>query len=183
MEEENITSELNEKMQEVNESKETWGRYLALSTACIAVLAAITPLLSGSFANLALVEKNNAILFQNRASDQWNYYQAKGVKKNLAEIFSSQNTDEKLKKEALRYGNEQVVIKKQAEIYQEEVVTANKNSEKIFEKHHKEAFGVTFFQIAIALSAMSALLKRKSFWFLSILFACSGIFSLFLGLL
>jgi len=34
---------------------------------------------------------------------------------------------------------------------------------------------VTFFQIAIALSAMSALLKRKSFWIFSVFVTLGGI--------
>jgi hypothetical protein len=37
-----------------------WGRYLALSTAIIAVLAAVGSLVSGNFATHALLAKNDA---------------------------------------------------------------------------------------------------------------------------
>ena len=54
-------------------SRETWISWVALSTAVLAVLAAIAGLLSGKHAN-------QAMLSQIEASDQWNYYQAKSIK-------------------------------------------------------------------------------------------------------
>jgi len=102
MEEENLTQEVKEKLEEVNEHVGNWNRYLALTTAFIAVIAAIASLQSGSYANEAVLEKNTAILFQNKASDQWNYYQAKGIKKNLADAFYQQTNDPKLKKDSIR---------------------------------------------------------------------------------
>ena len=52
---------------------ETWISWVALSTAILAVLAAIAGLLSGKHANEAMIN-------QIEASDQWSYYQAKSVK-------------------------------------------------------------------------------------------------------
>ena len=54
-------------------SDEKWISWVALSTAVLAVLAAITGLLSGKHAN-------EAMMSQIQASDQWNYYQAKSIK-------------------------------------------------------------------------------------------------------
>src|ERR1041385_8777375 len=54
-------------------SGETWISWVALSTAILAVLAAIAGLLSGKNAN-------EAMMSQIEASDQWNYYQAKSIK-------------------------------------------------------------------------------------------------------
>src|SRR5438046_8244551 len=50
-----------------------WISWVALSTAILAVLAAIAGLLSGSHANEAMMD-------QIKASDQWSYYQAKSIK-------------------------------------------------------------------------------------------------------
>src|SRR4051812_1801928 len=52
---------------------ERWISWVALSTAILAVLAAIAGLLSGQHANEAMAN-------QIEASDQWAYYQAKGIK-------------------------------------------------------------------------------------------------------
>src|SRR5437773_11960581 len=52
---------------------EKWISWVALSTAILAVLAAIAGLLSGSHANEAMMK-------QSESSDQWAFYQAKGIK-------------------------------------------------------------------------------------------------------
>jgi TolB-like protein len=54
-------------------SGEKWISWVALSTAVLAVLAAIAGLLSGKHAN-------EAMMSQIQASDQWSYYQAKSIK-------------------------------------------------------------------------------------------------------
>src|SRR5216684_3763530 len=87
------TSELKEKLEEATEHAEAreerarWIVYLSFSTALIAVLAAIAALESGTYSNEALLEKNEALLAQTKASDQWAYYQAKSVKST---IYASQ---------------------------------------------------------------------------------------------
>src|SRR5262245_63904016 len=87
------TTEFKEKLEEATERaveaaehRALWIVYLSFSTALIAVFAAIAALESGTFANEALVQKNEALLAQAQASDQWAYYQAKSVK---AAIYSS----------------------------------------------------------------------------------------------
>lgn len=182
MEEEINVQETKENLERLGETEVGWNKYLALTTAFIAVIAAIATLQSGDFANRALIEKNDAILFQNKASDQYGYYQAKGIKKNLAEFFYEETRDGQFKQQAERYQTEQDGIKKQAEEYTKRVDESNEKSAKLFEKHHKAALAVTLFQIAIALSAISALLKRKYFWILSLLLAAGGAATFILAL-
>ncbi len=179
--EEDITQELKEKIEGVIESNRGWSNYLAITTAIIAVLAALASLQSGTYANSALLEKNSAILLQSKASDQWNYYQAKGIKKNLAEGFLGQSSDPKLKQDVDRYSKEQQDIQKQAQDFEKQVEESNTKSEKLFEKHHKLAYAITLFQIAISLSAITALLKRKSLWYLSIVLTLAGLYFFGLG--
>src|ERR1041384_3207742 len=62
-----------------------WQRYLSLSTAMIAVLAAVASLESGANSNEAILEKSEAMLYQSKASDQWAFFQAKGIKATIAE--------------------------------------------------------------------------------------------------
>ncbi len=179
--EEDITLEIKDKIEEAAEGN--WNKYLAITTAIIAVMAALASLQSGTFANESLLEKNNAILAQSKASDQWNYYQAKGIKKNLAEYIFEQTNDTKSKENVDRYTKEQSDIQKQAEDLQKQAEENNIKSEKLFEKHHKTAFAVTLFQIAITLSAITALIRRKTLWYLSILLALAGVFFLGYGII
>jgi hypothetical protein len=161
------------------EHSQGWTRYLAMTTALIAVLAAVASLLAGNWANDALLHKNEALLAQTQASDQFAYYQAKGIKKALAEFQFAQTKDPAEQAQIDKYGEQQTEIKKTADEDVAKVGEADKAAEEQLEKHHHGALSVTLFQIAIALSAMSALLRRKSFWAFSVGLATAG--SAFLG--
>src|SRR6058998_2489284 len=121
------TTELKEKLVEAAESaveaaeqRSRWIVYLSFSTALIAVLAAIAALESGAYSNEALLQKNEALLAQTKASDQWAYYQAKSVK---ATVYATQaaalkssipEVAEKAQQEADRYDIEEREISKTA---------------------------------------------------------------------
>src|SRR5207245_9317774 len=60
----------------VEHSGAVWISWVALSTAVLAVLAAIAGLLSGHHVNEAMMN-------QIEASDQWSYYQAKSIKASV----------------------------------------------------------------------------------------------------
>src|SRR5947207_11267772 len=62
---------------------------IALSTALFAALAAISALKAGATVNEALVLKTEATRLQAEASDQWAYYQAKGIKAAVAEASAT----------------------------------------------------------------------------------------------
>src|SRR3954463_1671779 len=70
---EDPTERLKETMEAAEEKKEKWTMHVALSTAIIAVLAAIAGLYGNHHANEAMLD-------QLKSSDQWAYYQAKGIK-------------------------------------------------------------------------------------------------------
>jgi alpha-galactosidase/6-phospho-beta-glucosidase family protein len=148
-----------------------WISWVALSTAILAVLAAISGLLSGKHAN-------EAMMSQIQASDQWSYYQAKSIKAAILEAkttLASEVTDRD-KEKAAQYQKEQADIKREAE-HKEAEAKAN------FHKHEVLAGGVTMFQIAIAIAAISALTKKRSFWFVSLVFGGVGVVFLALGFL
>ena len=58
-------------------------RAIALTTSFLAALAAIASLLGGSTVNEALVLQSEATRLQAAASDQWAFYQAKGIKAEI----------------------------------------------------------------------------------------------------
>ena len=143
-------------------SRERWISWVALSTAILAVLAAIAGLLSGRYVNEAMMN-------QIEASDQWNYYQAKGIKAAVldAKMSLSGAPDESDQSKRDRYEKEQEKIKSEAE---QKEAAAKSN----FHKHEVFAGGVTMFQIAIAIAAISALTRKRRFWIVSLLFGAAG---------
>ena len=143
-------------------SRERWISWVALSTAILATLAAIAGLLSGR-------RVNEAMMSQIEASDQWSYYQAKSIKSSVldAKIALSGTPSAEDQAKAARYEKEQEQIKSEAE-HKEAAAKSN------FHKHEVLAGGVTMFQIAIAVAAISALTRRRPFWIVSLVFGAIG---------
>ncbi|MDB6147502.1 MAG: hypothetical protein JWO45_1166 [Spartobacteria bacterium] len=151
-------------------SGERWISWVALSTALLAVVAAISGLLSGKHAN-------EAMMSQIEASDQWAYYQAKGIKASLTEakMTLSPTVNEEDRAKVERYKEEQTEI-------QNEAKKKESDAKKHLRQHETFAAGVTMFQIAIAIAAISALTKKRQFWLVSLLFGVIGFVFLVLGL-
>jgi len=143
-------------------SRENWISWVALTTAILAVLAAIASLLSGEHAN-------EAMLSQIEASSQWSYYQAKSIKAAVLDAkaaFTGAPNESDQSKRA-RYEKEQEEIKSEAE-HREAAAKS------YFHRHEVFARGVTMFQIAIAIAAISALTRKRRFWIVSLVFGAVG---------
>lgn len=177
------THELKEHIDESVENAERaprWIRYLSLSTAMIAVFAAVASLESGSNSNEAILEKSEAMLNQSRASDQWAYFQSKGMKSALAAsqaeiVFDRADVATRLRADADRYTREADEIQAKAKELEAKVEENNRASEDLMEHHHRFAIAVTLLQIAIALSAIAALARRRPLWFLGLGVSAAGI--------
>src|SRR6202011_2292434 len=100
----------------------------------------------------------------------------KSIKASVLDAKMSLATavNEKDREKAARYEEEQSEIKSEAEHKQAD---AKSN----FHRHEIFARGVTMFQIAIAIAAISALTKRRAFWIVSLLFGIAGCVFLALG--
>ncbi len=187
------TQDLKERLEEAAEAggergaEVRWTTWLSLSTAIIAVLAAIAALESGAYSNDAIVQKNDAVLHQSKAGDAWSHYQAAGVK---ATIYSTQavaaprpDLADRWAREAERERSEQKTIKEEAEIEQEKVDEMGEKSEHSLHVHHQFAKSVTVFQVAIALAAIAALTRRKGMWWVSLAVGAAGVGLFALGVL
>ena len=154
-------------------SRERWVSAVALSTALLAAVAAIASLLSGDNVNEAMFE-------QIAASDQWNYYQAKGIKAmelstkvELLESAGKPVKDDDRKKLA-EYRRQQDEIAADAKEKAE-------SAERHMRRHHVIAKSVTLSQIAIAVSAISVLTRQRWFWIVGLAFGCGGLAFLIWG--
>jgi len=182
MEEQEIpTEQLQDKIHEnaeesMKEEREKWGLYVALSTACIAVLAAIAGLLSGHHANEAVID-------QIKSSDQWNFYQSKSIKSEIANSTqkilrgsAGQVKDAENDQAIARYEKEKEEIKKIAE-------EDGASAEKHLATHVTYSKAVTIFQIAIAISAIAILTRRKILWYGSVILSLVGIVFMIMGMM
>jgi hypothetical protein len=143
---------------------------IALTTAILAACAAIAALRAGATVNEALVLKTEATRLQGEASDQWAYYQAKGLKAAVQEASAAswlaigKAAPAKFTEEQKRYKEEQLEIKKKAEEKEHERDEKSKEADHLLHKHHGFANTVALFQVSIALGAVAALTRNKPVW-------------------
>jgi hypothetical protein len=165
------TDKLREAVQE--ELEREGGQFLrriALTTAVLAAIAAIAALKAGSTANEALVLKTEATQMQAEASDQWAYYQAKGIKLAVAQATEAswQSAGKRPPRDLLdkerRYAAEQEEIKTKAEALEHERDAKSHEADHLLHQHHGFANAVALFQVAIALGALAALTRNRALW-------------------
>jgi hypothetical protein len=141
---------------------------IAVTTALIATIGAVFAYQSGATQAEAMLFKNNAAIKKTEASNQWNYYQAKSSKQNLAELaieIAPAARQDDYRAQVKRYADEKAVIKKDAEKLEAESLKWDHDSDHALHVHHRWAQATTVLQVSIALAAI-ALLTRRS-WLLS----------------
>jgi len=137
---------------------------MAVTTAVLATVGALFSYQGGATQNDALLFKNEAAIKKTEASDQWNFYQAKSSKQNLAELGStlaSGEAAERYRSEAKRYSEEKKEIQVKAEALEKAGLDANVRSEESMHVHHRWAQSMTLIQVSIALAAIALLTRKK----------------------
>jgi hypothetical protein len=156
-------------------------RQISLTTAILAVLAALASLQAGATVNEALVLKTEATRLQSEASDLWAYYQAKGIKAAVQEasrapwLAMGKTPPLQYLEKAKRYGEDQAGIQDKARAKERERDEKLKESDHLLHKHHSFADAVALFQVSIALGAVAALTRYRLVWYGSLLAGLAGI--------
>ena len=154
-----------------DEKKETWLNYLALTTVIFAVCATLATFKGGSYST-------RSVMSQSQSSDEWAFYQAKSIKSYMYQMqkeafelkfldLPKSTTDEVINAYKGKIADYQKKIDKY-EVEKSEIQEKAKKLENVrddFQKH-AQAFGMAtiFLQIAILLSSIAALLKKKPVW-------------------
>lgn len=155
-------------------SGDRWSTMVALSTAILAVMAAIAALLAEHYAHESLHKHLEA-------NDKWSEGQAKNEKSSIlsgtAAVLEAigkpvpKKITDKIKDEDAKK------IKAYAEADKDE-----KENNELYARHEWLAGGVTLFQVAVAVSAIAVLTKRRWFWYLSLVFAAGAVSLMIFGL-
>jgi hypothetical protein len=148
-------------------TREKWVLGVALSSALLAGLAAVASLMAGHHAN-------EAMMLQIESTDQWSYYQSKGIKETAltskAEILDAlgKPVSGADKEKVAQYQRDKEEIEKKADQLEKEAQTH-------LRVHEVLASSVTMFQIAIAVGAISVLIRSRPFWLVSLVVGVVGI--------
>jgi Domain of unknown function (DUF4337) len=153
----------------------TFLKRIALTTALFAAVAAIAALKAGATVNEALVLKTEATRLQAEASDQWAYYQAKGIKGATAEaartswLAIAKEPPAEYSEKQKRYAEEQKEIEKKARELEKRRDEKSAEADHLLHRHHGFANAVALFQVSIALGAVAALTRSHPVWWGSML--------------
>ena len=131
---------------------------VAVTAAVLAVLASLSALQAERTAAESILSKNEAVLAQSRASDEWAYRQAKSIKLHLQELAPGGATDVERQRADIAASEERA---RSAEHERDE---ANRAATERFEEHHRFAVGTSLLQIAIVLETIAAVLDRPGLW-------------------
>jgi len=149
---------------------------LAVLTAVLSTIGAIFGYMGGHSQNAALLYKNEAAIQKTSASNQWNYYQAKSNKQNLAElsiVLTTGDAQEKYKQSVERYKKEKEDIKADADKLEAAAKEADHESEAEMHVHERWALATTLLQVSIALAAITLLTRKR--WLLVGVYGASGL--------
>lgn len=157
-------------------AKEESHRPVAFFMSVMAVLVAITTVLGHR-------SHTEAILYQNRATDQWNEYQAKKIRANntalISDLLSVMAVSDKdgAQKIADLYASHQ---EKWASDLKENMDKAQELERRV---DHAEAKAVRFdlgealLEIALVVTSVTLLTRRFLYWYIGMAFALAGILS------
>ena len=156
---------LHEELLEEENERDHLAQRVAVMTAILATLGAVFSFQSGHTQTEASMLKSDSITSLTQANDRWAQYQSKSTREYMAKVMAlvaiDQGTKEMLNGDALRYSAEKEEIKKDAEMFQADAEKFGKQAEDILRPHHKLSLAMTLVQIAIALSSLTVLTRKK----------------------
>jgi hypothetical protein len=165
------------------DKKEPWLNYLALATVILAVCATLSTFKGGGYST-------RSVMSQSQASDQWAFFQAKSIKSYM---YQMQKENLELKLLDLNRGAAKATVnnylakiddyKKKIDKYDQEKTEIQDKAKQLESvrdeaQKHSQAFGmaIIFLQIAILLSSIAALLKKKLVWYGGLVTGAVGLF-------
>jgi hypothetical protein len=165
-----------------DDKKEPWLNYMAFTTVFFALFATLSTFKGGGFSTLAVIS-------QAKASDQWSYYQAKNIKGTMYELQKDSlqlaydtlpaNAAAPVKQHYLdliakadasikKYNKEKADLSAQATDLEHQRDEAKKHGAPL-------GLAVILLQIAIVISSIAGLMKRKVLWQIALPLGLAGI--------
>lgn len=150
---------------------------VAILVAVLAVLAAVSGNLEAIESEQTLVAISEATLEQDKATDAWGEYEADSLKRHLYTIAADANPAkaEAYKKTAKEQNNKQAEVRKHATESQAARTRLLSEAHSHEGRHHWLTGAATLFEIAIALSTVSLVTRRKMFWIVAALLGFGGL--------
>lgn len=162
--------------QKEKEKRDSWTKYVSLSMICLAVLAAVATQRGAGYSSATMKQLNEATFNQAEASDQWAFYQAKGIKQSILEQERDRLTNVgapepkglvALTDRIARYEKEKKEIAAEAKKFETKRDEARVAATHAADAGREMGLATTIFQIAIALGGVCLVVKKRWLWFCS----------------
>ncbi len=147
---------------------------ISLTMAILAVLIATVSLLGHR-------SHTEEILLQNRATDQWAYYQAKNIRRNNLEALDdvltalkntkeerAQEVQKRFHEEIDKYRDQQKDIQNEARSLEAEVGLASRRADRF-------DLGEVFLEIALVVTSITLLTDKRAYWYFGCVLATVGV--------
>lgn len=151
---------------------------VSITIALLAVIAATVGSLETLETSAVTLAKNEAVLLQNKATDQWNFFASKSLKKNMYQIAAVHTpaNAEAFNAQAARYAKEEEGAKAEAERFEQQADHKLEESEKHEKRHHVLTGAVTLLHISIAVATIAIITKGQRWpWLASIALGVAGV--------
>ncbi|MFZ1961544.1 MAG: DUF4337 family protein [Methylovirgula sp.] len=138
---------------------------VAITIAILAVIAAGVGSLETIETAATIDSKSGAVLLQDKATDTWNFYQAKSLKKNLYEIAAAAGgaNAEAFQQQAKRNGDDQQKLQTLGNALEAQRDVKLEESEHHEHRHEVLTVSVTLLHISIAIATI-AIIRRGTRW-------------------
>jgi hypothetical protein len=150
---------------------------VSITIAILAVVAATVGSLETIETAATIGAKNEAVLLQNKATDNWNFYQAKSIKKNMYEIAATAIPDAKadLKQQAQRYGSDEKDLFAKGQALEQATEAKLHESAQHEHRHEILTVAVTLLHVSIAIATISIIMAGRRWpWYGSIALGIAG---------
>lgn len=151
---------------------------VAITIAVLAVLAASVGSLETIETQATIDSKNDAVLLQNKATDTWNLYEAKSIKKNMYQIAAASGgpTADFFKQEAQRNGEDEKTFDAQARSLEAQRDAKLEESERHAHRHAVLTIAVTLLHISIAIATIAIIRNGARWpWYAALALGAAGI--------
>jgi len=170
----NEAQELKEQAEHAEQDKSM--RPVAFSMSVLAVMVAVTTVLGHR-------THTEAVLDQNKATDQWNFYQAKKIRSNdtqlAADLLSVVTVADKdaQKKIEKSYADHQAKWNDDLKEEQEKAEALEVKVEKAEARADRFDLGEALLEIGLVITSVTLLTRTRLYWYVGLAFAVGGIVS------
>jgi hypothetical protein len=149
---------------------------VSITIAILAVVAATAGSLETFESATAIIEANKAALAQDRATDEWNLYQAKSLKKNMyaiaADAGGARAADYKAKAadEASGQNGAQTEAKALEKEREQDLALSDRHER----RHHRLGIAATLLEVGIAISTIAIITRQRWPWMGAVALGLAG---------